>query len=256
MVLSGTVPKEFNFNTNSRTVTKATSSSSDAQKEVDFIHQLRKPSSHAKALRGATVPKPFNLSTGTKREADEPAAYVPMAQQIERYLKQTPERYHLRSRKSRDGGPSAVKGDKLKLTQPHTPHLMTRQRSRPTTVKSTAELEEEEAERLHNCSARKRRTSFSQQGLPEKKVLNPTVPESPAFLLKKRVRLDAKVKQPLPIKAPPVPHFGLPFQPQLQENHHVEVPLFRAQPLPDFDTVVLPEKKKLEPTKPEPFKLR
>lgn len=34
-----------------------------------------------------------------------------------------------------------------------------------------------------------------------------------------------------------------------------QVPQFKAQPLPDFDTVVLPEKKKLEPTKPEPFRL-
>lgn len=28
------------------------------------------------------------------------------------------------------------------------------------------------------------------QGLPEKKVLQPTVPESPAFALKKRIRLE------------------------------------------------------------------
>ncbi|GLD45521.1 targeting protein for Xklp2 isoform X1 [Lates japonicus] len=34
-----------------------------------------------------------------------------------------------------------------------------------------------------------------------------------------------------------------------------KVPQFKAQPLPDFDNVVLPEKKKLEPTKPEPFRL-
>lgn len=34
-----------------------------------------------------------------------------------------------------------------------------------------------------------------------------------------------------------------------------QVPQFKAQPLPDFDTVVLPEKKKLDPTKPEPFRL-
>lgn len=34
-----------------------------------------------------------------------------------------------------------------------------------------------------------------------------------------------------------------------------QVPQFKAQPLPDFTTVVLPEKKKLEPTKPEPFNL-
>lgn len=35
----------------------------------------------------------------------------------------------------------------------------------------------------------------------------------------------------------------------------LQVPQFKAQPLPDFDTVVLPQKKKLEPTKPEPFRL-
>lgn len=46
-------------------------------------------------------------------------------------------------------GPAAAKGDKLKLTQPHTPHLMTRQRSRPTNVKSSEELEAEELDKLH-----------------------------------------------------------------------------------------------------------
>ncbi|CAB1417624.1 unnamed protein product, partial [Pleuronectes platessa] len=33
------------------------------------------------------------------------------------------------------------------------------------------------------------------------------------------------------------------------------VPQFKAQPLPDFESVILPEKKKLEATKPEPFRL-
>lgn len=34
-----------------------------------------------------------------------------------------------------------------------------------------------------------------------------------------------------------------------------QVPQFKAQPLPDFDAVVLPEKKKVETTKPAPFRL-
>lgn len=34
-----------------------------------------------------------------------------------------------------------------------------------------------------------------------------------------------------------------------------QVPKFKAQPLPDFHEVHLPEKKVLEPTKPAPFKL-
>lgn len=32
-----------------------------------------------------------------------------------------------------------------------------------------------------------------------------------------------QVKQPPHKKAPAVPHFGLPFQPQLPQNRHVEV---------------------------------
>ncbi|XP_040918232.1 targeting protein for Xklp2 isoform X2 [Toxotes jaculatrix] len=343
--MSTTVPKEFHFNTDARV--KSSASSSTGHKEVDFVGQLRKPSSPAKVKKGATVPKPFNLSTGSKRKAEGPDAYVPMAQQIEQFQKRTPERYHLRSRQTHERGPSPVKGDHLKLTQPHTPHLMTRQRSRPPTVKSSAELEAEEVDKLHKFKFKalelnrkilesaedlkkpeakeptipegfelqiekrlqgrqatkkpeegeEKSHSFKSQplpkkilagvvGLPEKKVLHPTVPESPAFALKKRVRVDRKVeevKQPSPIKPPPVPHFGLPFQPRLPENHHVEicpfsfeerererralkekrleekrneeVPQFKAQPLPDFDTVVLPEKKKLETTKPEPFRL-
>ncbi|XP_049437622.1 targeting protein for Xklp2 [Epinephelus fuscoguttatus] len=345
MALSVTVPKEFNFNTKTRA--KATTSSNTSHKEVDFITQLRKPSSPAKTMKGATVPKPFNLSKGNKRGVEESAAYVPMAQQIQQFQKRTPDRYHLHSRRSVERGPSPVKGDNLKLTQPHTPHLMTRQRSRPPTVKSSAELEAEEVDRLHKfkfnalelnrkilesaeCLKKpavkeptvpegfelqiekrlheRQTTKKSQEGeekpnmfkaqplpqrilegvvgLPEKKVLHPTVPESPAFALKKRVRVEPKfedVKQPSTFKAPPVPHFGLPFQPKLPENRHVEVcpfsfeereqerralkekkleemrneevPQFKAQPLPDFDALVLPEKKKMEPTKPEPFRL-
>ncbi|CAJ1055232.1 targeting protein for Xklp2 isoform X2 [Xyrichtys novacula] len=345
VILSATVPKEFHFNTNTRSKTAA--SSSTAHKDVDFVSQLRKPASPAKAPRGATVPKPFNLSTGTKRKVDEQGAYVPMAQQIAQFQKRTPERYHLRSRRSQARGPSPVKGDHLKLTQPHTPHLLTNQRSRAPTVKSSAELEAEEVEKLNKFKFKalelnrkilegveglkkptvkeptvpegfelqidkrlqERQSTKPQEGeekqhifksqplpkkilegvvgLPEKKVLPPTVPESPAFALKKRIHVAPKVeevKRPSPIKAPPVPHFGLPFQPKLQENHQVEVcpfsfeerererralkekrleemrneevPQFKAQPLPDFDSVSLPEKKKLEPTKPEPFRLR
>ncbi|KAM6982044.1 targeting protein for Xklp2 [Tautogolabrus adspersus] len=343
MVLSATVPKEFHFNTNTRSKAAA---SSTAHKEVDFAAQLRKPSSPARALRGATVPKPFNLSTGNKRKMDEPAAYVPMAQQIAQFQKRTPERYHLRSRRSQARGPSPVKGDHLKLTQPHTPHLMTNQRSRPPTAKSSAELEAEEVEKLNKFKFKalelnrkildgveglkkpsvkeptvpegfelqiekrlqerqatkpqedEEKHTFKSQplpkkilegvsGIPEKKVLPPTVPESPAFALKKRIHVEHKVeevKPPSPIKAAPVPHFGLPFQPRLPETHNVEVcpfsfeerererralkekkleemrneevPQFKAQPLPDFDAVILPEKKKLESTKPEPFRMR
>ncbi|XP_034029032.1 targeting protein for Xklp2 [Thalassophryne amazonica] len=344
LVLSTTIPQEFHFSTDSRV--KAAPASDTAHKEFDFVSQLRKqPASPAKAAKGATVPKPFHLSTGAKRSAEEPAAYMPMAQQIVQYEKRTPSRYHLRSRESKERGPSPVKRAHMKLTQPHTPNLVTQQRSRSTTVKSSSDLEAEEAEQLHKFRFKalelnrkilegteslkkpavkqptvpegfelqiekrlqeRQATSTLQEpeqhtfksqplprkilegvvGLPEKKVQPPTVPESPAFALKNRVRVEREVdevKPPPSIKVAPVPHFGVPFQPQLPEDHHVkvcpfsfeereqerrilkekkleqmrneEVPLFKAQPLPDFNAKVLPEKKKLEPTKPEPFKL-
>ncbi|XP_061600683.1 targeting protein for Xklp2-like [Cololabis saira] len=344
MVLSTTVPKDFHFNTDTRIKASA---SNTAHKEVDFINQLRKPSSPAKARKGATVPKPFNLSTGNKRKEVESGAYVSVAQQIEQFEKRTPIRYHRHSRQTQERGPSPVKANHLKLTQPHSPALMTRRRGRLPTVKSRAEQEAEELEKLQKFKIKalelnkkildgaeelkkppvkeptvpegfeleiekrlqERQTSKKPQedeekphsfkakpmpksimegivGLPDKKVQYPTVPESPAFALKKRVRMERKVeevKPPSPVKAHAAPHFGLSFQPRLPENHHVEVcafsfderererlilkekkleemrnkevPHFKAQPLPDFDAVNLPEKKKLEPTKPEPFRL-
>lgn len=120
------------------------------------------------------MPKPFNLSRGTKRKAEETSTFVPMAQLIQQFQNRTPERYHLRSRKDQDKGsrlcvscpprpwktrdantasaglpgPSPVKGDQPKLTHPMTPHLVTKQRSRPPTAKSQAELEAEELNRL------------------------------------------------------------------------------------------------------------
>ncbi|XP_060750655.1 targeting protein for Xklp2 isoform X1 [Tachysurus vachellii] len=343
-VLSSTIPKEFNFRSDSR-LKNQTDVSEASYKESNFTSQLRKhPSSPFKAPKGTTVPKPFNLSTGNKRKLDESNSYVSMAEQIEQFQRRTPTRYHLRSRQSQEKGPSPVKTEKPKVTHPHTPQLLTRQRSRPVTVKSAAELEAEEAEklqqfkfkalelnrkilegalaprkpppkeatrpesfklevekRLHERNATKKTEeqedySFHSKplptrileevvGVPEKKVQNPTVPESPAFALKNRVRVERRteeVKAPAPRKALPVPHY-VPFQPKpaakihveqcpfsfeqreqerraqkerrLEELRNEEVPKFKARPLPDFHEVNLPEKKVTEPTKPAPFKL-
>lgn len=53
------------------------------------------------------MPKPFNLSTGNKKKAaEEESVYVSMAQRIQQFEKRTPERYHLRSRRSQERGGS------------------------------------------------------------------------------------------------------------------------------------------------------
>ncbi|XP_006860835.1 PREDICTED: targeting protein for Xklp2 [Chrysochloris asiatica] len=122
-------------------------------------------------------------------------------------------------------------------------------------------------------------------GVPEKKVLPITIPKSPAFSLKNRVRVFTKEEEEeeeaVVIKAQPVPHFGVPFKPQIPEARTIEVcpfsfdsrdkerqllkekkikelqkgemPKFKALPLPHFDTINLPEKKVKTATQIEPF---
>ncbi|XP_059980542.1 targeting protein for Xklp2 isoform X3 [Lagenorhynchus albirostris] len=122
-------------------------------------------------------------------------------------------------------------------------------------------------------------------GVPEKKVLPITVPKSPAFALKNRIRMptreDEEEEEPVVIRAQPVPYFGMPFKPQIPVGRTVEicpfsfdsrdkerqlqkekkikelqkgeVPKFKALPLPHFDTINLPEKKVKNTTQVEPF---
>ncbi|KAK2107925.1 Protein tpx2 [Saguinus oedipus] len=122
-------------------------------------------------------------------------------------------------------------------------------------------------------------------GVPEKKVLPVTVPKSPAFALKNRIRMptkeDEEEDEPVVIRAHPVPYFGVPFKPpipeartmeicpfsfdsrdkehQLQKEKKIkelrkgEIPKFKALPLPHFDTIDLPEKKVKNVTQIEPF---
>ncbi|KAK2500757.1 hypothetical protein MC885_005849 [Smutsia gigantea] len=120
-------------------------------------------------------------------------------------------------------------------------------------------------------------------GVPEKKVLPITVPKSPAFTLKNRIRMPPQneEEEPVVIRAQPVPHCGVPYKPQFSETRTVEicpfsfdsrdkerhlqkekkikelqkgeVPKFKALPLPHFDTINLPEKKVKSTTQAEPF---
>ncbi|XP_029417632.1 targeting protein for Xklp2 isoform X2 [Nannospalax galili] len=124
-------------------------------------------------------------------------------------------------------------------------------------------------------------------GVPEKKVLPVTVPKSPAFALKNRIRIlareDEEEEEPVVIRAQPVPHYGVPYKPHIPEARNVEVcpfsfdsrdkerqlqkekkikemqkgevPKFKALPLPHFDTINLPEKKVKNVTQAEPFSL-
>ncbi|KAG9474637.1 hypothetical protein GDO78_004768 [Eleutherodactylus coqui] len=374
--VQATKPIDIHFHTDDR-IKRHQEETSEAQyKPVDFTSELRKhPPSPARIPKGGrTIPKPFNLSQGNKRKHEETAGeYVSTAEQVLAFCNKTPQRFHLRSRQKDTEGPSPVKAVKLKVTQPKTPLLQTKQRHRPVTCKSSAELEAEElakqqeykfkAQDLNtkmleggpvllkkppvkeptkpigfNLEIEKRIQQREKKdgeeeaftfhskpcpskiltdvvGVPEKKPLPLTVPQSPAFALKNRVRVQSweeMKEEPAPvIKANPMPHFGVPFKPKLVEQRQVEacpfsfterdrqkievkekkldqlrnpevsawvlceiiaslpagvlrcfsrdllqVPKFKAQPLPDFDHIALPEKKVKEVTHQEPFNLQ
>ncbi|XP_067410081.1 targeting protein for Xklp2 isoform X2 [Emydura macquarii macquarii] len=226
-----TKPVDIHFCTDERIKQHTESKPVNEYKELDFIAALRKhPASPARVLKGPTVPKPFNLSCGKKRKFEETTAeYVPLAQQIESFQKRTPSRYHLRSRRT-DESPIPVKPLKTRLTQPKTPLLQTKQRWRPVTCKSAAELEAEEIERL-------------QQYKFKAQELNPRIIEGGPILPKKP-----------PVKEPTQPiGFDLEIEKRIQERESKKQPEeehfeFHSRPCPAKileDVVGVPEKKLL-----------
>uniref|UniRef100_UPI00398E4CDD targeting protein for Xklp2 n=1 Tax=Pristiophorus japonicus TaxID=55135 RepID=UPI00398E4CDD len=126
-------------------------------------------------------------------------------------------------------------------------------------------------------------------GVPEKRQLPITMPKSPAFIMRNRMRIPHKVEEKEEkhvVKANPMPHYAVPFKPKSSEDKTVEIqpfsfeardkqrevlkekkiqelrkemtefPAFKAQLLPDFESARLPEKVIKPVTKVQPFHLR
>ncbi|KAM6248332.1 targeting protein for Xklp2 isoform 1-T5 [Porphyrio hochstetteri] len=232
-----TKPVDFHFCTENRIKQHAESQPGNQYKELDFTAGLRKhPPSPGRMPKGPTVPKPFNLSQGNKRKLEETTSeYVSLAEQVEAFQKRTPSRYHLRSRKS-DGGPVPGRLLKARLTNPKTPVLLTKQRFRPVTCKTTAELEAEEIEKIqqYKFKARELDHKIFEGGplLPKKQpVKELTQPIGFELEIEKRIQERESKKQ--------------------QEEQHFE---FHSRPCPTRileDVVGVPEKKALPLTVPK-----
>ncbi|NXQ79113.1 TPX2B protein, partial [Nyctibius grandis] len=232
-----TKPIDFHFCTENRVKQHVESQPADEYKELDFAAVLRKhPPSPGRMPKGPTIPKPFNLSQGNKRKLEETTSeYVSLAEQVEAFQKRTPSRYHLRSRKSDEGSVSG-KLVKARLTNPKTPVLMTKQRFRPATCKTTAELEAEEMEKIqqYKFKARELDHKIFEGGplLPKKPpVKELTQPIGFDLEIEKRIQERENKKQ--------------------QEEEHFE---FHSRPCPTKileDIVGVPEKKVLPVTVPK-----
>ncbi|XP_050763137.1 targeting protein for Xklp2 isoform X4 [Gymnogyps californianus] len=232
-----TKPIDFHFCTENRIKQHVESQPGNEYKELDFAAVLRKhPPSPVRMPKGPTIPKPFNLSQGNKRKLEETTSeYVSLAEQVEAFQKRTPSRYHLRSRKS-DEGPVPGKLMKARLTNPKTPVLLTKQRFRPVTCKTTAELEAEEMEKIqqYKFKARELDHKIFEGGplLPKKPpVKELTQPIGFELEIEKRIQERESKKQ--------------------QEEEHFE---FHSRPCPTKileDVVGVPEKKTLPVTVPK-----
>ncbi|XP_056210062.1 targeting protein for Xklp2 isoform X9 [Falco biarmicus] len=231
-----TKPIDFHFCTENR-IKHVESQPGNEYKELDFAAVLRKhPPSPVQMPKGPTVPKPFNLSQGNKRKLEETTSeYVSLAEQVEAFQKRTPSRYHLRSRKS-DEGPVPAKLVKPRLTKPKTPVLRTKQRFRPITCKTTAELEAEEIEKI-------KQYKFKAQ------ELNPKIFEGGPLLPKKPSVKD--LTQPIGFELETEKRIQERDSKKQQEEEHFE---FHSRPCPTKileDVVGVPEKKVLPITVPK-----
>ncbi|NXY38210.1 TPX2B protein, partial [Pomatorhinus ruficollis] len=232
-----TKPIDFHFCTENRVKQNVESQPGNEYKELDFAAVLRKhPPSPVRMPKGPTVPKPFNLSQGNKRKLEEATTdYVSFAEQVEAFQKRTPPRYHLRSRKSEEGSVSK-KPVKARLTHPKTPVLRTKQRLRPVTCKTAAELEAEEIEKIqqYKFKARELNHKIFEGGplLPKKPpVKELTQPIGFQLEIDKRIQERESKKQ--------------------QEEERFE---FHSRPCPTKileDIVGVPEKKALPVTVPK-----
>ncbi|NXG01448.1 TPX2 protein, partial [Sakesphorus luctuosus] len=230
-----TKPVDFHFCTENRIKQNVESHPGNEYKELNFAAELRKhPPSPIRMPKGCTVPKPFNLSQGNKRKLEETTSeYVSFAEQVEAFQKRTPSRYHLRSRKSEEGQVSA-KSVKPRITNAKSPMLRTKQRLRPVTCKTAAELEAEEIEKIqqYKFKARELNPKIFEGGpiLPKKPSVK-ELTQPVGFELETDKRIQERKKQP--------------------EEEHFE---FHSRPCPTkiLENVVgVPEKKALPFTVPK-----
>ena len=253
------------------------------------LRSYRRPSTEG---AGVTQPVPFNLSGGRKRRhsADPGNKFQSQAELVEKFHSGTPDRFRSRpAPRPRSVSP----GRQQRVTVPHTPHLVTRGRSRPQHVLSQQELEEQELSRIraNKFTARPApKAASGPSGLPERMQLPVVEPQSPAFALRSRMAERKTRVEPEPepepvVRARPAPHRGVPillppnprkttlptpFSFETRDKALIEkkeekikqileeekkAREFHAKPIMKEEAIKMPARQAPAPTKVEPFKL-
>ncbi|XP_022108110.1 targeting protein for Xklp2 homolog [Acanthaster planci] len=153
-----TKPEEFKFETDARLKSHPMETRNDRKKE-DFVGNLRKYVPSPSKPQGPTKPKPFNFSDSRKRTHEESFAgekkgyeFKPTALMVSQFHTKTPDRFRTKPAAELNKGPEPAndRPQKVKLTQPMTPALESRNRRRPVTAISQAQREEQEVAEMKN----------------------------------------------------------------------------------------------------------
>ncbi|RKO84603.1 hypothetical protein BDK51DRAFT_29204 [Blyttiomyces helicus] len=228
------------------------------------------------------IGRSYRAQTSTGNDVSEPpkSPFVSLVEKVKKFEDAVPDRFRTK--------PGPVSRLIPRMTQPKSPFLRTKMRTKSFKIPTTEEREEQMLAALEPFKAkpvdRKILESEAPIGVPKAKKLDITIPMSPA-LTKRRPAPPREPTPPPIIKANPIRHFA-PFQPVIEhrliqpddfalpgeqislhkmrefedalrrkEEEERKARQFSAQPLPDDapDPLPIPYERPL--TNPQPFHL-
>ncbi|CAK9255531.1 unnamed protein product [Sphagnum jensenii] len=195
-----------------------------------------------------------------------PSPFVSMAERVRRFQNKTPERFYShRTRTTNQEETHLADKPKMQLTMPKEFELETSQRSRPTRMKSTAELEEEMLANIPKFKARPLpKKILEAPALPTFTRSTPQMPEFQVFhlhtmeraqqhadivettsyksqlVLQERVKPTCKLASNRTLTAPQPPHLEtanrarastVKSREEMEEEELAQIPKFKARPL-------------------------
>ncbi|XP_065676246.1 targeting protein for Xklp2 homolog isoform X2 [Hydra vulgaris] len=287
-----TKPKEFHFATDDRIKEHTMQTRSDTICKP-FESQLRQHPPSPPFKKEVTKPQPFNFSTQSSKVAGPvKAEWESMAHLALKFQTKTPERFRMKPKRCDNNGSLELEkpNHPFHVTNPKTPNLATKTRTRPVTAISRQEMEEKEAEEISNYHFKA--TEFNPKiiekggfyGVKQIPEAHTTKPKPFNFLIENRIEQRKQKEEPLPQtnKVHPKSNTSIgkterPKNTELEpfsfENRDKERYLkkeekikeiiedeekmheFHARPLPSFSPDSLPPVQPKESTHPIPFKI-
>ncbi|KAJ3068658.1 Protein tpx2 [Podochytrium sp. JEL0797] len=235
--LTTTIPKEFNFA--KRSTTTAASSSSTNKLGINKSSSIQKRPLPKKATGELTVPKPFHFHQSVHRPTASSSAplqakspFVPLVNRVKMFETQVPDRFKPVPKATTHAPHLAPR-----LTKPHSPNLLTKNRMKSTpALKSTEQLEIESLTEYPKFKAHPVNKKILKEPahIPAPIHKPPTIPMTPNLSKPRRASapvIPSNLAQNAIPKANPIPRslHAKPFEPvltrrQIVPRAHVVLP--------------------------------